>query len=84
VNSPSFSLKKPPANNALFMPTDTTLVGMGASVVNISADKLKHYHNHPFKLYEGERLVDMVDSIKANGILIHHAFPRKAQNGTKP
>ena len=36
----------------------------------ISVDLLIPYHNHKFKLYEGERLEDMVSSIKANGILM--------------
>ena len=35
----------------------------------ISVDLLIPYHNHKFKLYEGERLEDMVNSIKANGVL---------------
>lgn len=30
---------------------------------------LRPYHNHRFKLYTGERLDDMVASIKANGVL---------------
>ncbi len=36
----------------------------------ISCDKLVPYHNHKFTLYSGERLDDMVDSIRKNGILI--------------
>ena len=32
-------------------------------------DMLVPYHNHKFKLYEGERLNDMVQSVKKNGIL---------------
>ncbi len=36
----------------------------------ISCDMLRPYHNHKFSLYTGERLDDMVDSIKKNGILI--------------
>ena len=68
-NDKSFSLKKP-TKNTLFVPSDAILAGNAVSIENIPADKLKHYHNHPFKLYEGERLADMVDSIKANGILV--------------
>jgi ParB family chromosome partitioning protein len=70
VSNPSFSLKKPTANSALFMPSDSLMANNGNNIVNIATDKLKHYCNHPFKLYEGERLDDMVESIKANGILI--------------
>lgn len=72
----SFSLKKPQANLGLFLPTDGTPiinesgVGTGESIINISAGKLKHYRNHPFKLYNGERLNDMVESIKTNGVMI--------------
>ncbi len=32
-------------------------------------DMLKPYHNHRFELYTGERLEDMVESIKENGVL---------------
>ena len=32
-------------------------------------DKIVPFHEHPFKLYEGERLNDMVDSIRENGVL---------------
>lgn len=34
----------------------------------ISCDELIPYHNHKFSLYSGERLEDMVESIKQNGI----------------
>ena len=30
----------------------------------ISTEKIVPFHNHPFRLYEGERLDDMVESIK--------------------
>lgn len=40
-----------------------------ASVESIAIDMLKPFNGHPFKLYEGERLDDMVESIKENGIL---------------
>jgi len=35
-----------------------------------SVEKIVPFHNHPFRLYEGERLDDMVESIKEHGILI--------------
>lgn len=38
-------------------------------VVNLAIDQVKPFHDHPFHLYEGERLQDMVESIRANGIL---------------
>lgn len=33
-------------------------------------DKIKAFHDHPFHLYEGERLQDMVESIKEHGVLM--------------
>lgn len=36
----------------------------------IACDELVPYHNHKFTLYSGERLDDMVESIRKNGILI--------------
>ncbi len=35
----------------------------------IPVDKIVPFHNHPFRLYEGERLDDMVASIKEHGVL---------------
>ena len=39
-------------------------------VQQIPVDMLQPYHNHKFQLYTGERLDDMVDSVKKNGVLI--------------
>lgn len=39
-------------------------------VKKIPLDMLVPYHNHKFKLYEGERLNDMVQSVKSNGVII--------------
>lgn len=39
------------------------------AVQQIPCDKLHPYHNHKFELYSGERLEDMVASIKENGVL---------------
>lgn len=39
------------------------------NIINIKAEKLYPFKNHPFKLYEGERLKDMVESIKEFGII---------------
>lgn len=52
-----------------------------AQLKEISVDLLIPYHNHKFKLYEGERLEDMVNSIKANGILMP-IIVRPAPNDT--
>lgn len=39
------------------------------AVKQIPCDMLHPYHNHKFELYSGERLEDMVESIKENGVL---------------
>ncbi len=36
----------------------------------IELDKLVTFENHPFKLYEGQRFTDMVESIRSNGVLV--------------
>jgi len=36
---------------------------------HINIEKLIPFANHPFKLYEGQRFTDMVESIRTNGIL---------------
>jgi ParB family chromosome partitioning protein len=42
----------------------------GANCVEmLDIDAIKPFRNHPFHLYEGERLSDMVESIKEHGIL---------------
>lgn len=38
-------------------------------IVNIELENLIPYSNHPFKLYDGERLNNMVDSIKELGVI---------------
>nr|WP_302136483.1 ParB/RepB/Spo0J family partition protein [uncultured Schaedlerella sp.] len=35
----------------------------------IAVDQIKPFHEHPFKLYQGERLDDMVESVREHGIL---------------
>lgn len=39
-------------------------------IKQIPCDMLVAYHNHKFELYSGERLDDMVESVKANGVLV--------------
>ncbi|MCR4837553.1 MAG: ParB/RepB/Spo0J family partition protein, partial [Eubacterium sp.] len=38
-------------------------------VQTLPIDSIVPFHEHPFKLYEGERLNDMVESIREHGIL---------------
>lgn len=42
---------------------------MKNAVKQIPCEMLHPYHNHKFELYSGERLEDMVESIKENGVL---------------
>jgi len=39
------------------------------AVKQIPCEMLRPYHNHKFEMYSGERLDDMVESVKANGVL---------------
>ena len=41
----------------------------GNGIEMLDIDCIRPFHNHPFHLYEGERLDDMVESIKEHGIL---------------
>ncbi len=38
-------------------------------VEQIAIVSIKDFHNHPFHLYEGERLDDMVESVREHGVL---------------
>lgn len=50
-------------------------------IQNIEINLLENYHNHPFTLYTGKRLEDMVESIKENGIL-NPVIVLKKETGT--
>jgi ParB family chromosome partitioning protein len=39
-------------------------------ISTVTLDKLTPFNGHPFRFYEGERLEDMVASIKDNGVLV--------------
>lgn len=51
------------------MLSTTSATAEALSVQEIPVDMLVHYRKHPFTLYTGERLDDMVQSVKNNGIL---------------
>lgn len=51
-----------------FLLADIDILEHG-DIQNIEIDLLKKYHDHPFTLYTGKRLNDMVESVKENGIL---------------
>ena len=46
---------------------EETVVQTGIQM--LSVDDIKSFHDHPFHLYEGERLVDMIENIKEHGVL---------------
>lgn len=46
-----------------------TCSAQGTKLVMIPFSSIRPFQNHPFRLYAGERLEDMVESIKKNGIL---------------
>jgi ParB family chromosome partitioning protein len=54
------------ADGILSIPTQHEENGM----MLIEFDKIRPFRNHPFHLYKDERLDDLVESIKSNGILI--------------
>lgn len=56
--------------NAVDMMTaDAAKAETGSGLQSLPVDKIKAFHDHPFRLYEGERLDDMVESIREHGVL---------------
>jgi ParB family chromosome partitioning protein len=55
----------------------TAVAGNGIEMLPI--DKIKPYHDHPFHLYEGERLQDMAESIREHGVLCPVIVQRKGR-----
>ena len=49
-------------------------------IVSIPVDEIHPFHDHPFRLYEGDWLEDMVQSIKAYGVL-NPVIVRKVARG---
>jgi len=39
-----------------------------SNVDNLDIEKLRHFKNHPYSLYDGQLFTDMVESIKTNGL----------------
>lgn len=57
-------------NDAIDLLTDEMPVAVVENGIQmIPIESIKPFHNHPFRMYEGERLDDMVDSIKEHGVL---------------
>ena len=51
------------------MTMDAPQAETGNGLQNLPVDKIEPFHDHPFHLYEGERLDDMVESIREHGVL---------------
>lgn len=49
---------------------DITSEAIAEEVTKLNIEKLVAFENHPFKLYEGDRLTDMIDSIKNLGVIV--------------
>ena len=60
-------------------PVQDTSVAVNG-IVSIPVEEIHPFHDHPFRLYEGERLEDMVQSIKDHGVL-NPVIVRKAARG---
>ncbi len=51
------------------VPVSAPAMKMKNGVSMLSIDSIKPFHDHPFHLYEGERLDDMIESVRTHGIL---------------
>lgn len=49
-------------------------------IVSVPVEEIHPFHDHPFRLYEGDRLEDMVQSIREYGVL-NPVIVRKAARG---
>ena len=56
-------------NDAVDMMTGVEAPAAVKDIQMLSVDAVKPFHDHPFRLYEGERLKDMVESVREHGIL---------------
>ena len=68
ANSP----KRKVFQDALDLLTEDIAVDKAVSengILQISIDKITPFHDHPFRLYAGERLADKVQSIREHGVL---------------
>ena len=57
------------AVDMMTMAADAPQAEAGNGLRSLPLDKIQPFHGHPFRLYEGERLDDMVESIREHGIL---------------
>lgn len=66
--------------DAIDLLSDEPVVAIQNAQTMIPVDKIVPFHNHPFRLYEGERLEDMVESIREHGVL-NPVIVQKAVDG---
>ena len=62
------------------MTADVPKAEISNGLQSLPVDKIKPFHDHPFRLYQGERLDDMVESIREHGVL-NPVIVRKKGNG---
>lgn len=55
--------------DAIDLLSDEPVVTVQNAQTKILVNKIVPFHNHPFRLYEGERFNDMVESIREHGVL---------------
>lgn len=67
-------------NDAVDMLTGGEPAAAGKGVQMLPVESIKPFRNHPFHLYEGERLDDMVESVREHGVLVP-AIVRTAPGG---
>ena len=67
-------------NDAVDLLTGGEPVAAGNGVQMLPVDSIKPFHSHPFRLYEGERLEDMVENVREHGVLVP-AIVRTTPNG---
>ena len=67
-------------NDAVDMLTDTVVAGASNGISLLPIKEIYPFHNHPFHLYEGDRLEDMVASIREHGVL-NPVIVLKTDNG---
>ena len=66
--------------DAIDLLSDEPVVTVQNVQTMIPVDKIIPFHNHPFRLYEGERLKDMVESIREHGVL-NPVIAQKTKDG---
>ena len=71
VNITNYMLNRNPLPGASQPSGNSSGANMSGNQIHIlPIDRLVPFKSHPFKLYEGKRLEDMVQSVKANGVLL--------------